>query len=120
MKKIKVFHVNDHQWKSLNKGCHGQYYKFRFAWGGIVTNKACRTNERFTMLFCPNGTRVNQINYNTFKHFFCEEEYKPEHIRIDPKEIDELKHKLKRLPQSIREEIIEEVNNEFEYEEDCE
>jgi hypothetical protein len=66
-KQIIAYHVNDNLFHIPAKIGDFHHPETRWMWGNVITNKACRTNNKFAMLFCPEGTRMNWITHATFK-----------------------------------------------------
>ena len=63
---MKCFHLNDPMFQipvKCGKFHHPSTKKF---WGHVVTNKACRSNEKFAWLFDPDGLRINNLSHAMF------------------------------------------------------
>ncbi len=96
MDKMKVFHLNDNDWKIPDKIGERHDSKTSKYWGHIVTNTATRTDSRFAYLFDPNGERCNLITRATFSRLTekCEHIYEPV---VSEKELNEFIEKISAL-----------------------
>lgn len=67
-----IYHTNDPELDLKLSKEFGQYPEStKWLWGNIITNKQKRTDERFAILFDPNGEKVHWLTKRTFIHFFC-------------------------------------------------
>ncbi len=66
-KQMIAYHINDNDFVVPPK--YGNFHApdTEWMWGNVVTNKATRTDQKFAMLFCPKGRRMNCITHATFK-----------------------------------------------------
>ena len=64
---MKIYHLNDPNFKIPAKIDHIHHPMTKKYWGHITTNKADRTNSNYAWLFDPNGEKANSITKATYE-----------------------------------------------------
>jgi hypothetical protein len=105
MRNIKVFHMDDEEFKTpcnkrpdLPYDGQTRYYDHCWAWGSVVTNKALRREDRYAVMYSPEGDKVHHLTEATFKHFFSGEVKNIDHqyvcAPLQMKDVQKLRERL--------------------------